>query len=51
MKYGLQFRDVFAAWESILEGVWITLLLSAVAMVGGLVIGIACAAARVYGPT
>ena len=50
MKYGLQFRDVFAAWESILEGVWITLLLSGLAMVGGLVIGIACAAARVYGP-
>ena len=50
MKYGLQFRDVFAAWESILDGVWITLLLSALAMAGGLVIGIACAAARVYGP-
>ena len=51
MKYGLQFRDVFAAWESILDGVWITLLLSACAMLGGLVIGVACAAARVYGPS
>jgi len=50
MKYGLQFRDVFAAWESILDGVWITLLLSAVAMAGGLAIGVACAAGRVYGP-
>jgi polar amino acid transport system permease protein len=50
MKYGLQFRDVFAAWESILDGVWITLLLSAVAMAGGLVIGVLCAAGRVYGP-
>ncbi|CAD5278531.1 Polar amino acid transport system permease protein [Bosea sp. 62] len=50
MKYGLQFRDVFAAWQSILDGVWITLLLSAVAMVGGLAIGILCAAARTYGP-
>jgi polar amino acid transport system permease protein len=50
MKYGLQFRDVFAAWESILDGVWITLLLSLVAMVGGLAIGILCAAARTYGP-
>jgi polar amino acid transport system permease protein len=49
MKYGLQFRDVFAAWESILDGVWITLLLSLVAMVGGLAIGILCAAARTYG--
>ncbi|WP_332686598.1 amino acid ABC transporter permease [Bosea sp. (in: a-proteobacteria)] len=51
MKYGLQFRDVFAAWESILDGVWTTLLLSGVAMVGGLAIGVLCAAARVYGPT
>jgi polar amino acid transport system permease protein len=50
MKYGLQFRDVFAAWESILDGVWITLLLSGVAMVGGLLIGVLCAAARTYGP-
>jgi polar amino acid transport system permease protein len=50
MKYGLQFRDVFAAWESILDGVWITLFLSACAMLGGLLIGIACAAGRVYGP-
>ena len=49
MKYGLQFRDVFAAWESLLEGVYITLLLSASAMLGGLIIGVACAAARVYG--
>jgi polar amino acid transport system permease protein len=50
MKYGLQFRDVFAAWESILDGVWITLFLSACARLGGLLIGIACAAGRVYGP-
>lgn len=50
MKYGLQFRDVFAAWQSILDGVWITLLLSGVAMVGGLLIGVLCAAARTYGP-
>ena len=50
MRYGLQFRDVFAAWESLLEGVYITLLLSAFAMLGGLTIGIICAAARVYGP-
>jgi polar amino acid transport system permease protein len=50
MKYGLQFRDVFAAWEAFLDGVIVTLALSCSAMVGGLVIGIACAAARVYGP-
>jgi His/Glu/Gln/Arg/opine family amino acid ABC transporter permease subunit len=50
MRYGLQFRDVFAAWESLLDGVYITLLLSASAMLGGLTIGVVCAAARVYGP-
>lgn len=49
MKYGLQFRDVFAAWEFLLEGLLTTLLLSTVTMVGGFVIGIAGAAARVYG--
>ena len=51
MRYGLQFRDVLAAWQSILDGVWITLLLSASAMMGGLALGIACAAGRAYGPT
>lgn len=50
MRYGLQFRDVFAAWESFVDGIWITLTLSAAAMIGGLVIGVACAAGRVYGP-
>jgi polar amino acid transport system permease protein len=50
MRYGLQFRDVFAAWESLLDGIWITLALSASAMAGGFAIGVACAAGRVYGP-
>jgi polar amino acid transport system permease protein len=50
MKYGLQFRDVFAAWEAFLDGVIVTLVLSCSAMIGGLAIGVACAAARVYGP-
>lgn len=49
MSYTFQFRDVFAAWEFILQGVWMTLYLSAVTMVVGLLIGVACAAARVYG--
>lgn len=49
MKYGLQFRDVFAAWEYLLDGLLTTLLLSTATMVGGLIIGIAGAAARVYG--
>lgn len=49
MKYGLQFRDVFAAWEYLLDGLLTTILLSTATMVGGLLIGIAGAAARVYG--
>ena len=50
MKYGLQFRDVFAAWEAFLDGVIVTLTLSGAAMLGGLAIGIMFAAAQVYGP-
>lgn len=49
MKYGLQFRDVFAAWEYLLDGLLTTILLSTATMVGGLLLGIAGAAARVYG--
>ena len=50
MKYGLQFRDVFAAWEAILGGVWTTILLSVCAMLSGFIIEVTCASARVYGP-
>lgn len=50
MSYTFQFRDVFASWEFILQGVAMTLYLSAVTMVLGLVIGVACAAGRLYGP-
>lgn len=49
MKYGLEFRDVFAAWETFLGGVAVTLSLSIVAMIGGLLIGIICAAGQIYG--
>ena len=51
MSYTFQFRDVFAAWEFLLEGVLLTLELSLVTMVVGLIIGVAGAAARVYGPS
>jgi polar amino acid transport system permease protein len=51
MSYSLQFRDVFAAWEFLLDGLVLTLELSLVTMVVGLIIGLAGAAARVYGPT
>ncbi len=50
MNYTFQFRDVFAAWEFIAEGLQTTLYLSVLTMILGLVIGIGCAAARVYGP-
>jgi len=50
VTYSFQFRDVFAAWEFLLDGLVLTLELSLVTMVVGLVIGLAGAAGRVYGP-
>jgi len=50
MTYSFQFRDVFAAWEFLLDGLILTLELSLVTMVVGLAIGMTGAAARVYGP-
>jgi polar amino acid transport system permease protein len=50
LGYSFQFRDVFAAWEFLADGIALTLLLSAVTMAAGLVIDTAGAAARVYGP-
>ena len=51
MGYNLQFRDVFAAWELFLEGIWVTLGLSAVAMLGSLILGTVLAVGRIYGPS
>ena len=50
MSYSFQFRDVFAAWDLLLDGLILTLELSIFTMLMGLAIGIAGAAARVYGP-
>ena len=50
MTYSFQFRDVFAAWEFLLDGLILTLELSVVTMLSGLVIGLAGSAAKVYGP-
>ena len=50
VNYNLQFRDIFAQSDLLLDGLVLTLELSLVTMVVGLVIGIAGAAARVYGP-
>ncbi|MBL8700840.1 MAG: amino acid ABC transporter permease [Alphaproteobacteria bacterium] len=50
MGYTFNFRDIWAQTDFIVDGVLVTLLLSAVTMVAGLVIGTAGAAARVYAP-
>lgn len=50
MTYTFQFRDVFASWQFLLQGLVVTLYLSAVTMLFGLAIGVAGAAARLYGP-
>ena len=49
MKYGLQFRDVFAAWEFLLDGLLVTLALSLATMVLGFCLGLLCACAKTYG--
>lgn len=50
MSYAFNFRDIWAQTDYILEGVGITLVLSLVTMVAGLLIGTLGAASRVYGP-
>ena len=49
MAYRFQFRDVLAQHESLLEGVWVTLQLSAATIALGLALGLAAAACAVYG--
>jgi len=50
VNYTFRFRDVFAAWDQLQDGLILTLWLSGVTVVLGVVIGTACAAAAVYGP-
>ena len=50
MKYQFQFEDVFAAWPLLLKGTWLTIQLSAAAMVLGLLVAVVCAWARPSGP-
>ena len=50
MSYTFQFRDVFAAWQFLVQGLGTTVYLSLVTMVLGLAIGVAGAAGRLYGP-
>lgn len=47
--YRLQFRDVLAAWELFASGLWTTLGLTAIAILGGLLVGISVAVVTSYG--
>lgn len=48
--YRLQFRDVISAWQLFASGVWHTLGLTALAIIGGLLVGLIVAVLRLYGP-
>lgn len=50
MIYTFSFRDVFAQFDTLLNGAVLTLQLSAITMFAGLVIGIVGALARTWGP-
>jgi polar amino acid transport system permease protein len=50
MNYQFQFDAVFAAWPLLLKGTWITVQLSLIATVLGLVVAIGCAWGKTSGP-
>ena len=50
MNYQFQFDAVFAAWPLLLKGTWITIQLSLIATVLGLVVAIFCAWGKTSGP-
>ena len=50
MAYSFNFRDVFAAREALLDGLTLTLQLTASTFVFGFLIGLGVAATAVYGP-
>lgn len=50
MNYSFQFGPVFQAWPLLLEGTWITLQLSFLAMLFGLMVAIFCAWGKTSGP-
>ncbi len=50
MDYVFQFGDVFDAWDELLQGVLLTVRLSALSMVLGLLLAIVCALGRSFGP-
>lgn len=50
MTYDFQFDAVFASWDYLLDGAWLTVRLSFGAMAIGLVIAIVCALGKTSGP-
>ena len=50
MKYVFHFDVVLDHWPELLDGAWLTIRLSAMAMVLGLTIAVVCAYARTAGP-
>ncbi len=51
MGYHLEFHDVLLAWQSFLDGLFVTLVLTGIVSLSGLIIGILFASVRVYGPS
>jgi len=50
MNYTFQFDQVLAAWPQLLQGTWVTIQLSFIAMVIGLAVAIVCAWGKTSGP-
>jgi polar amino acid transport system permease protein len=50
VNYSFQFAPVFDAWPLLLHGTWMTIQLSFLAMVFGLLVAVACAWAKTSGP-
>ena len=50
MAYDFRYREIFRSLDVLLEGVWLTVQLSALAMVFGLAIAIVCAVVKTDGP-
>jgi polar amino acid transport system permease protein len=50
LEYQFQFGDVFASWEDLLDGAWMTIQLSGSAMLIGLAVAVVCAMAKTSGP-
>ena len=50
MNYVFHFGDVWAAWRDLLWGCWLTIQLSAGAMLLGLLVAVVCALGKTMGP-